>query len=184
MIHLLIRAMDHLLAWIFIIEKGRGWFRVIDFFRVINYFHFVPQKIVLRSSVWKQLTEKCWFSEKRWLPERFDFPKISTDPWKVNGEWEDKHSIILDNYNGTYKIWHLEPDTLYEIALRLSRPGQGGTGELGPLLQVRTRCNIPSELDNITADPIKGDLTFCSLYTLFRRSGVFRAHFCFARGIP
>jgi len=68
-------------------------------------------------------------------------------------DWEDRHSIILDNYNGTYKIWRLEPDTLYEIALRLSRPGQGGTGQLGPLLQVRTRCNLPSELVGITADP-------------------------------
>lgn len=84
---------------------------------------------------------------------------------KVNDDWEDRHSIILDNYNGTYKIWHLEPDTLYEIALRLSRPGQGGTGQLGPLLQVRTRCNLPSELLGITADPIKGEVPSSSQYS-------------------
>ena len=35
---------------------------------------------------------------------------------------------------------------------------------MGPLLQVRTRCNIPSELDNITADPIKGMITSFLLF--------------------
>ena len=71
---------------------------------------------------------------------------------QVGGEWEDGHSVLIDqNYNDTYRIWHLEPDTLYQVALKLSRPGPGGQGELGPKVEVRTKCKKPEPLDDLHA---------------------------------
>ena len=75
---------------------------------------------------------------------------------KYDSKWEDKHSVLLNSYNGTYHIWHLEPDTLYELAVRLSRPGPGGAGKLGPKVLIRTRCAKPQPLTEIMADPLKG----------------------------
>lgn len=77
---------------------------------------------------------------------------------QVGGEWEDGHSVLLDNsYNDTYRIWHLEPDTLYQVALKLSRPGPGGQGELGPKVEVRTKCKTPEPLDDLHAQADKSE---------------------------
>ena len=81
---------------------------------------------------------------------------------QVGGEWEDGHSVLIDsNYNDTYRIWHLEPDTLYQVALKLSRPGTGGQGELGPKVEVRTKCKKPEDLNDLRAmsDKLENQLT-------------------------
>lgn len=40
----------------------------------------------------------------------------------------------------TYKLWHLDPDTEYQVSVMLTRPGEGGTGPPGPPLISRTKC--------------------------------------------
>lgn len=47
-------------------------------------------------------------------------------------------SLVVTSH--TYKIWHLEPNTLYHIRVVLARPGEGGTGGAGPTLTTRTQC--------------------------------------------
>ena len=54
---------------------------------------------------------------------------------KVDTQWEDGHDVPLNN-NGTYRIWHLEPDTRYTLCVVLQRPHKGGTGKAGPCLEV------------------------------------------------
>ena len=54
---------------------------------------------------------------------------------KVDTQWEDGHDVPLNN-NGTYRIWHLEPDTRYTLCVVLQRPHKGGTGKAGPCLDV------------------------------------------------
>lgn len=77
---------------------------------------------------------------------------------KVESAWEDGHDVDLDSYNGTYRIWHLEPDTLYMLCVVLERPGPGGTGKPGPCLEVRTKCAKPIPLTKITVSPYKGQV--------------------------
>ena len=76
---------------------------------------------------------------------------------KFDSQWEDGHDVPLDN-NGTYRIWHLEPDMLYTLCVVLQRPYKGGTGKAGPCLDVRTKCAKPQPLAKITVDPYKGQL--------------------------
>lgn len=52
------------------------------------------------------------------------------------GPWAEVHAVNLQ----TYKLWHLDPDTEYEISVLLTRPGEGGTGRPGPPLVSRTKC--------------------------------------------
>lgn len=52
------------------------------------------------------------------------------------GPWAEVHAVSLQ----TYKLWHLDPDTEYEISVLLTRPGEGGTGRPGPPLISRTKC--------------------------------------------
>ena len=52
------------------------------------------------------------------------------------GPWAEVHAVSLQ----TYKLWHLDPDTEYEISVLLTRPGDGGTGRPGPPLISRTKC--------------------------------------------
>uniref|UniRef100_A0A8C4R924 protein-tyrosine-phosphatase n=1 Tax=Eptatretus burgeri TaxID=7764 RepID=A0A8C4R924_EPTBU len=60
--------------------------------------------------------------------------------WKATtGTWTE-----VERVDGpTYKLWHLDPDTAYEMRVLLSRPGSGGTGPPGPPLLTRTRCAEP-----------------------------------------
>ncbi|KAJ8355967.1 hypothetical protein SKAU_G00187610, partial [Synaphobranchus kaupii] len=52
------------------------------------------------------------------------------------GSWTETHAVNSPNY----KLWHLDPDTEYEIRVLLTRPGEGGTGQPGPPLFTRTKC--------------------------------------------
>lgn len=54
----------------------------------------------------------------------------------ARGPWAEVHAVNLQ----TYKLWHLDPDTEYEISVLLTRPGDGGTGRPGPPLLSRTKC--------------------------------------------
>lgn len=54
----------------------------------------------------------------------------------TSGSWTETHAVNSPNY----KLWHLDPDTEYEIRVLLTRPGEGGTGKPGPPLITRTKC--------------------------------------------
>uniref|UniRef100_A0A8C7EFE0 Receptor-type tyrosine-protein phosphatase U n=1 Tax=Nothoprocta perdicaria TaxID=30464 RepID=A0A8C7EFE0_NOTPE len=57
----------------------------------------------------------------------------------TSGPWSEVHAVNMQ----TYKLWHLDPDTEYEISVLLTRPGEGGTGKPGPPLISRTKCAEP-----------------------------------------
>ncbi|XP_028970308.1 receptor-type tyrosine-protein phosphatase kappa isoform X17 [Esox lucius] len=57
----------------------------------------------------------------------------------TSGSWIETHAVNSPNY----KLWHLDPDTEYEIRVLLTRPGEGGTGQPGPPLITRTKCAEP-----------------------------------------
>ncbi|KAJ8385916.1 hypothetical protein AAFF_G00178780 [Aldrovandia affinis] len=57
----------------------------------------------------------------------------------TSGSWTETHAVNSPNY----KLWHLDPDTEYEIRVLLTRPGEGGTGQPGPPLITRTKCAEP-----------------------------------------
>ncbi|KAF7667279.1 hypothetical protein LDENG_00069320 [Lucifuga dentata] len=57
----------------------------------------------------------------------------------TSGSWTETHAVNSPNY----KLWHLDPDTEYEIRVLLTRPGEGGTGMPGPPLITRTKCAEP-----------------------------------------
>uniref|UniRef100_A0A2K5K562 Receptor-type tyrosine-protein phosphatase kappa n=1 Tax=Colobus angolensis palliatus TaxID=336983 RepID=A0A2K5K562_COLAP len=57
----------------------------------------------------------------------------------TSGSWTETHAVNAP----TYKLWHLDPDTEYEIRVLLTRPGEGGTGLPGPPLITRTKCAEP-----------------------------------------
>uniref|UniRef100_A0A8C5PRI1 Receptor-type tyrosine-protein phosphatase kappa n=1 Tax=Leptobrachium leishanense TaxID=445787 RepID=A0A8C5PRI1_9ANUR len=57
----------------------------------------------------------------------------------TTGTWTETHAVNAP----TYKLWHLDPDTEYEIRVLLTRPGEGGTGHPGPPLITRTKCAEP-----------------------------------------
>uniref|UniRef100_A0A674BQZ1 Receptor-type tyrosine-protein phosphatase kappa n=1 Tax=Salmo trutta TaxID=8032 RepID=A0A674BQZ1_SALTR len=57
----------------------------------------------------------------------------------TSGSWIETHAVNSPNY----KLWHLDPDTEYEIRVLLTRPGEGGTGQPGPPLITRTKCAVP-----------------------------------------
>ncbi|XP_078505030.1 receptor-type tyrosine-protein phosphatase kappa isoform X4 [Lissotriton helveticus] len=57
----------------------------------------------------------------------------------TTGSWTETHAVNAP----TYKLWHLDPDTEYEIRVLLTRPGEGGTGQAGPPLITRTKCAEP-----------------------------------------
>ncbi|MGH0158270.1 UNVERIFIED_CONTAM: hypothetical protein FKN15_075249 [Acipenser sinensis] len=56
----------------------------------------------------------------------------------TSGSWIETHAVNAPNY----KLWHLDPDTEYEIRVLLTRPGEGGTGQSGPPLITRTKCAV------------------------------------------
>uniref|UniRef100_A0A8C6P2V5 protein-tyrosine-phosphatase n=1 Tax=Nothobranchius furzeri TaxID=105023 RepID=A0A8C6P2V5_NOTFU len=80
----------------------------------------------------------------------------------------------------TYKVWHLEPDTEYQISVMLTRPGEGGTGAPGPPLVSRTKCagtSDPTFLHRrnqgiqprqlaLQWEPLGYNLTRCHTYSL------------------
>ncbi|KAM6965042.1 receptor-type tyrosine-protein phosphatase kappa [Aplochiton taeniatus] len=57
----------------------------------------------------------------------------------TSGSWTETHAVN----SPTYKLWHLDPDTEYEVRVLLTRPGEGGTGQPGPPLITRTKCAEP-----------------------------------------
>nr|XP_032633549.1 receptor-type tyrosine-protein phosphatase kappa isoform X6 [Chelonoidis abingdonii] len=67
----------------------------------------------------------------------------------TSGTWTETHAVNAP----TYKLWHLDPDTEYEIRVLLTRPGEGGTGQPGPPLITRTKCAVPGP---VPAKSLKG----------------------------
>lgn len=63
----------------------------------------------------------------------------------TSGSWTETHAVNSPNY----KLWHLDPDTEYEIRVLLTRPGEGGTGKPGPPLITRTKCAGRTQTDYV-----------------------------------
>uniref|UniRef100_A0A8C9UGJ6 protein-tyrosine-phosphatase n=1 Tax=Serinus canaria TaxID=9135 RepID=A0A8C9UGJ6_SERCA len=93
----------------------------------------------------------------------------------TSGTWSEVHAVNMM----TYKLWHLDPDTEYEISVLLTRPGEGGTGKPGPPLVSRTKCAEPmrapkglafSEIQSrqltLQWEPLGYNLTRCHTYTM------------------
>uniref|UniRef100_A0A8C4WG40 Receptor-type tyrosine-protein phosphatase U n=1 Tax=Gopherus evgoodei TaxID=1825980 RepID=A0A8C4WG40_9SAUR len=93
----------------------------------------------------------------------------------TSGPWSEVHAVNMQ----TYKLWHLDPDTEYEISVLLTRPGDGGTGKPGPPLISRTKCAEPmrapkglafSEIQSrqltLQWEPLGYNLTRCHTYTV------------------
>nr|CAB3265301.1 receptor-type tyrosine-protein phosphatase kappa [Phallusia mammillata] len=57
----------------------------------------------------------------------------------VNGDWSDVHHITED----VYELWHLQPDTSYQLSVTLVRAGPGGDGPAGPKTISKTKCGPP-----------------------------------------
>lgn len=76
----------------------------------------------------------------------------------TSGSWIETHAVNSPNY----KLWHLDPDTEYEIRVLLTRPGEGGTGKAGPPLITRTKCagGVSTTWQN-TSKKNKDNLTLC-----------------------
>nr|XP_018671516.1 receptor-type tyrosine-protein phosphatase kappa isoform X2 [Ciona intestinalis] len=69
----------------------------------------------------------------------------------VDGLWADVHHIT----NEDYQLWHLQPDTEYEVSVTLVRPGVGGAGPPGPTLRRKTKCGVPLQaLQNVIPTPV------------------------------
>ena len=63
----------------------------------------------------------------------------------------DVHHITTPEY----QLWHLQPDTEYELAVTLVRPGPGGTGVPGPKLRKKTKCGPPkTTVQNVKLTPL------------------------------
>uniref|UniRef100_A0A8C5KDK9 Receptor-type tyrosine-protein phosphatase U n=1 Tax=Jaculus jaculus TaxID=51337 RepID=A0A8C5KDK9_JACJA len=93
----------------------------------------------------------------------------------ARGPWAEVHAVNLQ----TYKLWHLDPDTEYEISVLLTRPGDGGTGRPGPPLLSRTKCAEPMRAPKGLAfaeiqarqltlqwEPLGYNVTRCHTYTV------------------
>uniref|UniRef100_A0A8C9F5B7 protein-tyrosine-phosphatase n=1 Tax=Pavo cristatus TaxID=9049 RepID=A0A8C9F5B7_PAVCR len=93
----------------------------------------------------------------------------------TSGPWSEVHAVNMQ----TYKLWHLDPDTEYEISVLLTRPGEGGTGKPGPPLISRTKCAEPmrapkglafSEIQSrqltLQWEPLGYNLTRCHTYSV------------------
>ncbi|XP_023558737.1 receptor-type tyrosine-protein phosphatase U isoform X4 [Octodon degus] len=93
----------------------------------------------------------------------------------ARGPWAEVHAVSLQ----TYKLWHLDPDTEYEISVLLTRPGDGGTGRPGPPLLSRTKCAEPMRAPKGLAfaeiqarqltlqwEPLGYNVTRCHTYTV------------------
>ncbi|XP_030073209.1 receptor-type tyrosine-protein phosphatase U isoform X2 [Microcaecilia unicolor] len=93
----------------------------------------------------------------------------------TSGAWSEVHVVTVQ----TYKLWHLDPDSEYEISVLLTRPGDGGTGKPGPPLVSRTKCAEPmrapkglafSEIQprqlTLQWEPLGYNLTRCHTYTI------------------
>ncbi|XP_063513906.1 receptor-type tyrosine-protein phosphatase U isoform X7 [Pongo pygmaeus] len=93
----------------------------------------------------------------------------------ARGPWAEVHAVSLQ----TYKLWHLDPDTEYEISVLLTRPGDGGTGRPGPPLISRTKCAEPMRAPKGLAfaeiqarqltlqwEPLGYNVTRCHTYTV------------------
>ncbi|KAL0604976.1 Receptor-type tyrosine-protein phosphatase U [Plecturocebus cupreus] len=85
------------------------------------------------------------------------------------GPWAEVHAVSLQ----TYKLWHLDPDTEYEISVLLTRPGDGGTGRPGPPLISRTKC----------ADVVT-EMEFCSVTQAETRSWLTATYTSWVQVIP
>ncbi|XP_043573267.1 receptor-type tyrosine-protein phosphatase U-like [Chiloscyllium plagiosum] len=59
-------------------------------------------------------------------------------------------------YGSSYTLRYLDPDTEYQIGVRLTRPGKGGRGDIGPKLISKTTCAEPVQApNNIISSEIK-----------------------------
>ncbi|KAG5271453.1 hypothetical protein AALO_G00179940 [Alosa alosa] len=67
----------------------------------------------------------------------------------------------------TYKLWHLDPDTEYQVSVMLTRPGEGGTGPPGPPLISRTKCAGEWSSESYCISPRRSSCnTLCSFRTV------------------
>ncbi|XP_060640646.2 receptor-type tyrosine-protein phosphatase U isoform X2 [Anolis sagrei] len=93
----------------------------------------------------------------------------------TSGPWSEVHAVNMQ----TYKLWHLDPDTEYEISVLLTRPGEGGMGKAGPPLISRTKCaepmrapqglafaEIQSRQLTLQWEPLGYNLTRCHTFTV------------------
>ncbi|XP_029818871.1 receptor-type tyrosine-protein phosphatase U [Manacus vitellinus] len=94
-------------------------------------------------------------------------------------EYDDLGGVGGGSCHADLKLWHLDPDTEYEISVLLTRPGEGGTGKPGPPLISRTKCAEPmrapkglafSEIQSrqltLQWEPLGYNLTRCHTYTV------------------
>uniref|UniRef100_UPI00358FEC51 receptor-type tyrosine-protein phosphatase mu-like isoform X2 n=1 Tax=Myxine glutinosa TaxID=7769 RepID=UPI00358FEC51 len=101
------------------------------------------------------------------------------------GSWAEIHPVDT----ATYKLWQLDPDSEYEVCVRLSRPGEGGLGQAGPMLLARTKCaeptrapallevfNVQPRQMSIEWEPLAYNITRCfshniTVYYRYKQSG-------------
>uniref|UniRef100_UPI00398ED632 receptor-type tyrosine-protein phosphatase U isoform X4 n=1 Tax=Pristiophorus japonicus TaxID=55135 RepID=UPI00398ED632 len=93
----------------------------------------------------------------------------------TSGSWSEVYAVN----NPNYKLWHLDPDTEYQISVLLTRPGDGGTGRPGPPLISKTKCAEPmrapkglttSEIESrqitLQWEPLGYNITRCHTYSV------------------
>ncbi|XP_060703170.1 receptor-type tyrosine-protein phosphatase U-like [Hemiscyllium ocellatum] len=74
----------------------------------------------------------------------------------VYGKTSKTWTTIPIFYGSNYVLRFLDPDTEYQIGVRLTRPGKGGIGDVGPKLISKTTCAGPVQApNNITSSEIK-----------------------------
>uniref|UniRef100_U3IHK5 protein-tyrosine-phosphatase n=1 Tax=Anas platyrhynchos platyrhynchos TaxID=8840 RepID=U3IHK5_ANAPP len=94
----------------------------------------------------------------------------------TSGPWSEVHAVNMQ----TYKLWHLDPDTEYEISVLLTRPGEGGHRQTGTPPHQPHQCSekpmrapkglafseIQSRQLTLQWEPLGYNLTRCHTYTV------------------
>ncbi|XP_059510353.1 receptor-type tyrosine-protein phosphatase U-like [Stegostoma tigrinum] len=92
---------------------------------------------------------------------------------KISDSQVEVQAVVGPNY----KLIDLDPDTKYQINIRLTRPGEGGQGKPGPKLISKTKCaepvrapkditfsGIKSRQATVRWDPLGYNSTLCQTY--------------------
>ncbi|XP_039984349.1 tyrosine-protein kinase receptor Tie-1 isoform X3 [Xiphias gladius] len=89
------------------------------------------------------------------VSHRGDGPIVSTrllyKPVENGLSWS---SIIVYSDKEPITLMNLEPSTRYRVRVQLSRPGEGGEGDVGPEAIMETDCPGPSSPRNVQALPL------------------------------
>ncbi|XP_061094592.1 tyrosine-protein kinase receptor Tie-1 isoform X2 [Conger conger] len=72
-------------------------------------------------------------------------------PMEAGASWS---SIIVYNSKEPITLMNLKPSTRYLVQVKLTRPGDGGEGPVGPEAFMETDCPGPSSPRNVQADPL------------------------------